>query len=219
MLMNQVVSFLSSLSSTEEQGGIKRMLGVCSEFERIAKAVLEKVDKESHSRRKRRGNRVADEPSPSSQVFRAHLAPPTPVSNASPMGLPTPNMADNFSGQPLYPSANTFSSALLDGDMPISLDFTSPSSGYPSVPSPSHDLQSSLLNEAQSSFPSDGLSSLDFSSFQQPFVPQDLWQMPMTFEWNWADISNNAFNLPFDGMDTTQIQSPPLEEQQGQTPM
>lgn len=27
--------------------------------------------------------------------------------------------------------------------------------------------------------------------FQQPFVPQDLWQMPMTIEWDWADMSTN----------------------------
>lgn len=41
-----------------------------------------------------------------------------------------------------------------------------------------------------------GLSSFDASgpnngmmgdSFQQPFVPQDLWQMPMTLEWDWAE--------------------------------
>lgn len=28
--------------------------------------------------------------------------------------------------------------------------------------------------------------------FQQPFVPQDLWQMPMTFEWDWAGMSGYA---------------------------
>lgn len=36
----------------------------------------------------------------------------------------------------------------------------------------------------------DGLNSMDGSfngSFQQPFVPQDLWQMPMTLEWDWAE--------------------------------
>ncbi len=26
-------------------------------------------------------------------------------------------------------------------------------------------------------------------SFQHPFVPQDLWQMPMTLEWDWADLT------------------------------
>lgn len=32
------------------------------------------------------------------------------------------------------------------------------------------------------------------SAFQQGFIPQDLWSMPMTFEWDWADLSSN---MPF----------------------
>jgi hypothetical protein len=32
-------------------------------------------------------------------------------------------------------------------------------------------------------------SGLDVGSFSQPFVPQDLWQMPMTLEWDWADMN------------------------------
>lgn len=31
------------------------------------------------------------------------------------------------------------------------------------------------------------ISGVGASSFQQPFVPQDLWQMPMTLEWDWAE--------------------------------
>ena len=31
---------------------------------------------------------------------------------------------------------------------------------------------------------------IDMSAFQQPFVPQDLWQMPMTLEWDWAEMAN-----------------------------
>lgn len=53
-LMHQVVSFSSTLTSNEEGGGVKRMLEVCIEFERIAKIVVDKSDKESHSRRKRK---------------------------------------------------------------------------------------------------------------------------------------------------------------------
>jgi hypothetical protein len=53
-LMNHVVTFLSSLCTNEQNGGVKRMLNVCSEFERIAKVVLDKADKEAHSRRKRK---------------------------------------------------------------------------------------------------------------------------------------------------------------------
>lgn len=37
-------------------------------------------------------------------------------------------------------------------------------------------------------------------SFQQPMVPQELWNMPMTFEWDWADMMNPIATAPtFDG--------------------
>jgi hypothetical protein len=53
-LMNLVVNFLSMLTSDEEHGSVRRMLGICAEFERIAKVVLDRADKESSSRRKRK---------------------------------------------------------------------------------------------------------------------------------------------------------------------
>lgn len=59
-LMNHVVSFLSALCS-EENGSIRRMLNVCAEFERIARVVLDKADKESSSRRKRKQHENKDE--------------------------------------------------------------------------------------------------------------------------------------------------------------
>ena len=31
---------------------------------------------------------------------------------------------------------------------------------------------------------------LNVGSFQQPFVPQDLWSMPMTFEWDWGAMDS-----------------------------
>ena len=34
------------------------------------------------------------------------------------------------------------------------------------------------------------------NAFQQPFAPQDMWQMPMSFEWDFADLSQSyAGNL------------------------
>lgn len=53
-LMNLVVNFLSMLSSDERNGSVKRMLSVCAEFERIARIVLDKADRENASRRKRK---------------------------------------------------------------------------------------------------------------------------------------------------------------------
>ena len=38
--------------------------------------------------------------------------------------------------------------------------------------------------------------SLNVGSFQQPFVPQDLWQMPMTFEWDWGDMGVGVSGFP-----------------------
>lgn len=52
--MNHVVTFLSGLCSSDSNSSVKRMLNVCSEFERIAKVVLDKQDKDAHSRRKRK---------------------------------------------------------------------------------------------------------------------------------------------------------------------
>ena len=52
--MNLVVSFLGLLCTDEENGSVRRMLSVCAEFERIAKVVLDKADKENSSRRKRK---------------------------------------------------------------------------------------------------------------------------------------------------------------------
>ena len=46
-------------------------------------------------------------------------------------------------------------------------------------------------------------------SFQQPFVPQDLWQMPMTLEWDWAEGLGLGSFTPgpgmFDGFEGTGV--------------
>ncbi|CAK7201188.1 hypothetical protein SEUCBS139899_003891 [Sporothrix eucalyptigena] len=62
-LMSLVVTFLSMLGQEAESGGVHRMLGVCSEFERIAKIVIEKAEKEQASKRKRK-NQDAHEAAP-----------------------------------------------------------------------------------------------------------------------------------------------------------
>ena len=74
--MNHVVNFLSSLCADDENSSVRRMLSVCAEFERIAKIVLDKAEKENHSRRKRKqqetkdGERVtpASAPTPSQHI-------------------------------------------------------------------------------------------------------------------------------------------------------
>ncbi|KAL9046666.1 MAG: hypothetical protein Q9214_000552 [Letrouitia sp. 1 TL-2023] len=175
-LMNQVVNFLSLLAVTEEQGGVKRMLGVCAEFERIAKVVLDKAEKESHSRRKRKTTKGPEElVFTSQQVPQKRTAPLTTQSNSH--------------SQQFNPSLNGFTPGLSNGDMAAPLDWSSllnPPSNPPAT-IPENDLQQQFTNE--------NLPSMNVGSFQQPFVPQDLWQMPMTLEWDWADMTNVEFPL------------------------
>jgi hypothetical protein len=94
--MNHVVHFLSMLGADEENGGVKRMLGVCAEFERIANVVLDKADKESSSRRKRKSHEDASKDKhPSAQVKTPTNSAPL---NATPSSRFTPGFTPDMNG-------------------------------------------------------------------------------------------------------------------------
>ncbi|GAB7357999.1 hypothetical protein MBLNU230_g0165t1 [Neophaeotheca triangularis] len=62
----------------------------------------------------------------------------------------------------------------------------------PNLPDPLSDFNmqnfaSQDFNAADGSSGAFGTNNGFSGSFQQPFVPQDLWQMPMTLEWDWAE--------------------------------
>src|ERR1700760_3966503 len=63
-LMNHVVQFLTMLCTDESNGAVRRMLSICSEFERISKVVLDKSDGDSSSRRKRKPQDESKQHSP-----------------------------------------------------------------------------------------------------------------------------------------------------------
>jgi len=155
------------------------MLTVCGEFHRISQLVLDKAEKESMTRRKRKN----DEPKPqsSSAQYSAKstksassyaTTPSTPPANAA--SPPTSILNQDMTSQLYGEFGTTFSPSnpmsWLNEINP------NPAQGFPISPSPSHNPLPPPISS---------------SSFQQPFVPQDLWQMPMTFEWDWADASAN----------------------------
>ncbi|KAL8872840.1 MAG: hypothetical protein Q9174_001602 [Haloplaca sp. 1 TL-2023] len=189
-LMNQVVSFLSLLAVTEEQGGIKRMLGVCLEFERIAKVVLDKAERESHSRRKRKSNKDMD--TNTQQAFNSitqssnGLLTPSSQGQQTHLGALPPDFSSRQSQQPFNPDPNGQFGGFGSGGMPAALDFSSmmntPSSIPPLFPGPDFN-----------SMNAQGEPSMNMGSFQQPFVPQDLWQIPQTLEWDWAEMGNIGY--------------------------
>lgn len=191
-LMNQVVNFLSLLAVTEEQGGVKRMLGVCAEFERIARVVLERSDKESHSRRKRRSSKINDDDPAqhTQQIPQKRNAPQTPQSNnaPTPQSVFTPGFNGDLNSQSFNPNLQGFSPSFSDMNLPV--DFSG--ADFPNTTSPSNGMNGYQdINMDGQQYTGD---SFNMGSFQQPFVPQDLWQMPMTLEWDMAQLGDmNGF--------------------------
>ena len=196
--MNLVVSFLSMLASEEENGSVKRMLGVCSEFERIAKVVLDKADRESNSKRKRKV--VPEEEMQNVQTLQAIVTgKPPPVSPGRAQVQPNVTSPPNAYTPQMNGGSNSQTYSTPSGAV-----FTPPSdfsNGVPFTPGFEADFADMLASQngmepgmtSGQQIPNTMASPLNLGSFQQPFVPQDLWQMPMTLEWDWADMTNTGY--------------------------
>ena len=205
-LMELVVNFLSNVVTDEGSGSMKRMLSICSEFARIARVVLDKAEKEG-SKRKRK--MAPDEAQMAAQNSLAQALqqvaqgrPSTPSKGQGMNGSPRVPFTNipvaGRSGSPLNP-AGMLNRAPFDANSAFmgSPDFNAQE--YAEM------LAQNGVSPSMSSnqhIPGSGASSLNGSSFQQPFLPQDLWQMPMTFEWDWADFGNTTYPdfMPGDGI-------------------
>ena len=231
-LMNLVVSFLSMLCTEDagrENGSVRRMLSVCSEFERIAKVVLDKGDKEQGARRKRsrevqkmrerekeeireqqeRERDVEQFVQSSAERIRegsqqAAGQTPRPTHRHTPSQVSTPGTL------PFTPGFNRQE----DGNSQHAFTFSPPNGGashlepgsatfpeFQSPPSTSSGLMAPDLGGMNGASPSTLMDLGLGESFQHPFVPQDLWQMPMTLEWDWADMTGNGANMGMVGFD------------------
>ncbi|KAI0166901.1 N-terminal binuclear Zn cluster-containing protein [Hypoxylon sp. FL1284] len=215
-LMNLVVTFLSTLGQEAETGGVHRMLGVCSEFERIAKIVIDKAERDT-SKRKRKSHEPhrasisgqstsAASPSASSQP--GHT--PRPSSSAA---TPTPNYNTSSSSSQLSPKfngeQNRANNAAAGGYSPMntarSTTGAAPRDGPGGWPSQS---QTQEWNPNQMDL------GVDFSELTgfgqpiasppmpgqngagagyQPLLPQELWQMSGGLDWDWAEFTGGAY--------------------------
>lgn len=213
-LMNVVVNFLSTLVSDESNGSIKRMLGLCGEFERIAKVVLDKAERESQSRKKRK---TAPEDTPQGQQNQPQNQNSQSGSSRTPGGAPpttaplsSPLFSNDAGDTPDANRQGAFSNPTMPAGVNFSSDLPSNVNGLPGL---GQDLQEMLSpnNLGNAGFPDQqpfAPGNTPMSSFQQPFVPQDLWQMPMTIEWDWADMSSN-FPVFDTGVDSNGPPPPP----------
>lgn len=281
-LMSSVCSFLTMLErdAAESNGNVRRMLAVCSEFERIAKVVLDKAERDMRGRGKRKQaerEREKDRKDANSIVagleegktiemmqvetqasYRRpvqtpslrrsmessqHASPaswshsPAAGSNAGPktpgttssgyetgthqQQHPIPNSSGQWNSPAQYAASNGVAANMPYQQQDAGANFQSP----PRVPGFSQPGMAgdANFNPATTSFsPQNATMGLDINggiefntgldmaggqaSFQQPFVPQDLWQMPMTLEWDWAEglglgsfTPGPMFDYGFDG--------------------
>lgn len=211
-LMNVVVSFLSMLGHEAETGGVHRILGVCSEFERIAKVVIDKTEKEHSSRRKRKNNDQSSKSNSSNNAGSPSFNPnatvstprPPTASSATPQpshntnGHLSPGMKDHRSPPGGYsPMPTSMSQSPSPGMAPKNWagDFTvdgSDGAEYASFA----DLAGYSGMAALNGIPPGGLTSPPLGPpgiFQQPMLPQDLFSLPMTLDWDWAEMSGGAY--------------------------
>ena len=205
-LMELVVNFLSNVVTDEGSGSMKRMLSICSEFARIARVVLDKAEKEG-SKRKRK--MAPDEAQMAAQNSLAQALQQVAQGRPS-----TPSKGQGMNGSPRVPftiipvagrSGSPLNPAAMLNRAPF--DANSAFMGSPDFNAQEYAemLAQNGVSPSMSSnqqVPGSGASPLNGSSFQQPFLPQDLWQMPMTFEWDWADFGNTTYPdfMPGDGI-------------------
>lgn len=71
------------------------------------------------------------------------------------------------------------------------------------TPGPHHQHHQHQHQRTHSAVSTDPLNLSD--AFQHPFVPQDLWQMPMTLEWDWADMTGYGPGLTPQGLEATGV--------------
>ncbi len=207
-LMNLVVTFLSMLINEEESAAVRRMLSVCSEFERITRAVLDRADKESRKRRRANGD---TEILPTFSVRRPEV-PQTPGRGVRPMfpfgNSPAYNQGNVSVGQ--SPGTNTFTIPTSGASTRSTPQTTSPTMGngdlsanIPFDPSWMQENLSALgaefnvdINNGFNSFQDvNRIVQEGTGNYQPPFVPNDLWQMPMSMsmDWDWSDMTGGGY--------------------------
>ncbi|ORY71238.1 fungal-specific transcription factor domain-containing protein [Pseudomassariella vexata] len=188
-LMSLVVTFLSTLGEEVETGGVHRTLGVCAEFERIAKMIIEKTEKDGSKRKRKTHDPPRPAPSQNTNSSRPGSSVTTPTPHFNPQSQSSPSMRSNQANGNGYSPMNTASSS--NGQAP-----RDGQGGWPQDYPVTHDTPD-FTNFADLTGFGQPLRSPPMANPSvtgyQPLLPQDLWQLPMTLDWDWAEISGGAY--------------------------
>ncbi|KAJ2987185.1 hypothetical protein NUW58_g4643 [Xylaria curta] len=229
-LMNLVVTFLSTLGQEAETGGVHRTLGVCSEFERIARVVIDKAEKEAASRKKRKPadlhrqskdhtNTTTPRPSssaatPTANTYGSNSNGNPVVAQLSPKFNGEQNRQNNMSAA-TTPNSTSQINGHTNGYSPMNTAVSSNGSaprgsvdGWPSEQFDTNDLGFAELTGfgQPMASPSAMLGAMGMNGVEpgvvggsngatgyQPTLPQDLWPLPMTLDWDWAEFTGGPY--------------------------
>lgn len=219
--MNVVVTFLSTLGVEAETGGVHRMLAVCTEFERIAKLVIDKAEKENAGRRKRKNteaggsssNRSVSGTGPgtagASGGHSSGSAAHTPRPQSSSAHTPTPHRPTTANGGQLSPRAHPPSNYNTPMTNPGSMSQHSSPSVAPSNWPPANDfagpngqghhgnsmeaLEYTNFAEMTGFTPDVRQGQVPGAYYTQPHLPPDLYSLPVSLDWDWAEMSGGAY--------------------------
>lgn len=205
-LMNLVVTFLSMLGQEAETGGVHRMLGVCAEFERIAKVVIEKAEKEQHSRRKRKNidsPSTKETSSKATDASKTNGSRPTPRTG-EPSATPVPSkytatqsVASDQLSPPLMDQSVSYSPMNNGNNGNNDASPSMASAGWPqdfTIP-PQGDFDAFAEMQEVNGF-SPHMQSPPVTMggvMSQPVLPPDVFALPMSLDWNWAEMSGGAY--------------------------
>lgn len=198
-LMTVVVNFLSTLGEEAETGGVHRMLGVCSQFETIAKAVIEKAEKDNTGRRKRKVDGATKTVSAT-----AFAADPVAHGTPRPTTAQTPTQRPSSQlGTPGQRSPNQHANGNHTMYSPMPPNLSAQPSPVPTTVShmPTKWGADNFMTGIDNGLSGFGGPMGDFGSpplpgqggFQQPLLPQDIWSLPVSLDWDWAEMSGGGY--------------------------
>lgn len=219
-LLAMVVQFLSTLGQEVETGGVHRMLGICSEFERISKLMIERAEKENAGRRKRKNAEQSQGNKSTANTTQSSRHPPQSSNHGGSSSTATPPPTTGSANTPTPRQHNEALSPLSAANAPDGSGggggqgyspMTAPSPGEP-TPAAAWGAEFSNggadpmeyasfaeltgFGQLNSQIPPPPLQSptaVGGGMFQQPLIPQDLYSLPMSFDWDWAEMSGGAY--------------------------
>nr|POE56226.1 putative transcriptional regulatory protein [Quercus suber] len=178
-LMASVVKFLTLLERDlpEASGYVHGMLSVCSEFERIARVVLDKAERDIRSRGKRKAAGLG---APTERERERMQRNRTPADVEMERNLQEGKTLEQMQVE----TQASYRRPVQTPSLRASIAGSQAGSAGPFSPNTIANILDPLGVANNHNHNS---SSAAATAFQQPFVPQDLWQMPMTLEWDWAE--------------------------------